>query len=66
MATVVHEHTRESGSNTGTLVAVILLVLLAIAFFVYGLPYIGNAFQAPSVNVPGQVDVNVNTPNTGK
>lgn len=66
MATVLHEHTRENGNNTGTLVAVILLVLLAIAFFVYGLPYINGANQGPSVSVPEKVDVNVNTPNTGQ
>jgi hypothetical protein len=63
MATVVHEHTRENGNGSGTLIAIILLVILAVLFFMYGLPYIGGTMQGgQQVSVPEQVDVNVNTP----
>ena len=62
MATVVHEHVREGGNNSGTLIAIILLVVLAALFFIYGLPMISNMGQQPQVNVPEKIDVNVNNP----
>jgi hypothetical protein len=65
MATIVnqpapaHEH---SGSGMGFLLGIILLVILGVLLFTYGIPYLSNSFSGPQVNVPGQVDVNVNTP----
>ena len=62
MATVVeHTHSRE-GSGTSTLLAVVLLIAFAILFFVYGLPYVANSFRGPQVNIPSQIDVNVQQP----
>ena len=65
MATIVNNPPateRESGGN-GFLLGVILLIIFAVLFFIYGLPYISSAMSGPSVQVPDKVDVNVNTPN---
>ncbi|CAN5144787.1 hypothetical protein BH09PAT1_BH09PAT1_7840 [soil metagenome] len=61
MATVIHEHTTDRGNSSGTIVGIILLVVLVLLFFVYGLPML-RSYGTPQVNVPGKVDVNVNTP----
>lgn len=69
MATVVNNppatHT-EGNSGSGFLLGVIVLIIFVILFVFYGLPMLGNAgggagagTQAPQVNVPGEVDVNV-------
>lgn len=51
---------RESNGN-GFLLGVILLILAAIAFFYYGLPYVSNNIGGGTqVAVPEQIDVNVN------
>ena len=65
MATIVNTPAAtESGSGLGFRLGRILLVAFALLFFFYGLPYIGNMFQtsAPQVNVPKQVDVNIQSP----
>lgn len=63
MATIVNTPPRESDSGMGFLLGVILLIIFAALFFLYGLPYIAGMFAQPQVTVPGQIDVNVNTPN---
>lgn len=61
--TPAHEHSHtESSSGMNMLITVIVLLVLAFLFFYYGLPIIRNA-ASPQINVPGQIDVNVNTPN---
>ena len=67
MATVVNNPpaTTEGGGGSGFLVGIILLIIFVILFVFYGLPYINNSIggnQAPQVNVPGKIDVNVNQP----
>jgi len=51
-----------SGATTddsvGTVFAMIILALIAILFFVYGLPAIRNAAQT-EVNTPTRIDVNL-------
>ncbi len=65
MATVINqpaparEHT---DSGMGFLLGVILLVILGVLLFTYGIPYLSNSFSGPQVNVPGKIDVNVNNP----
>jgi hypothetical protein len=65
MATIVNNpdtgHTHGDSGN-GFLLGVILLIVFAVLFFIYGLPYITNAVSGPTVQVPDKVDVNVNTP----
>jgi len=45
-------------SSAGTIFALLIVALLAVLFFVYGLPAIQNA-ASPSVNVPSTIDVNI-------
>ncbi len=66
MATIVNTTPATSGESgsggMGFLLGIILLVLFAFVFFVYGLPYVTGAIrgsQAPQVQVPDKVDVNV-------
>ncbi len=68
MATVVNNPptTHTDGNNgSGFLLGVIVLIIFVILFVFYGLPMLGNSVgntggtQAPQVNVPGEVDVNV-------
>lgn len=58
---VVH-HTSDS-SGTNFLLGVIFLIVALFLFFYYGLPMIQGATtqQQPSIQVPGKVDVNVNS-----
>lgn len=64
---VHHEHHDNSGNRgMGFFLGVIVLIIFGVLFFVYGLPLITQSTQGPSVSVPEQVDVNVNTPNQGQ
>ena len=68
MATIVNNPgtTSDSGSGTGFLLAVILLIIFSIVMIFYGIPFIANSVsnmsvsQTPQINVPDKVDVNVN------
>ncbi len=70
MATIVNNPPANSdnGGGSGFLLGIILLIIVVILFIFYGLPYIngaarnGGAAQAPQINVPGKIDVNVNQP----
>lgn len=61
MATIVN-NPGETRSSSGTLLAVIVALVLAVLLFVYGLPYVRSYTGGTQINVPGQVDVNVNQP----
>jgi hypothetical protein len=50
------------GSGSGGLVALVILVLLAVLFLYYGLPAL-NRGLGTTIQVPGEIDINVNTPN---
>ena len=61
MATIVNNpDTAPRDSGYGFLLGVILLIVFAVLFFIYGLPYIANSFSGATVQVAEQVDVNVN------
>ena len=66
MATVINNPStpavREDSGGSSFLLGVVLLVIAAILFFVYGIPALSGAMRGPQVNVPGKVDVNVHTP----
>lgn len=67
MATVINNPgtTTENDGGLGFVLGVLLLLVVAFLFFVYGLPAITRSFSGPTVNVPGKIDVNVQTPNAG-
>lgn len=70
MATIVNtpasEPAHESSSSLMNLFIGIVIVLLAVGFLLYiGLPAmrsLGTASQAPEVNVPDKINVDVNAP----
>lgn len=67
MATIVNtpsSGSTDSGSGMGFFLGMLVLLLIVVLFFVYGLPAIraGVSSSAPSITVPEQVDVNVTTP----
>ncbi len=49
-----------SGNGMGFLMGVILLIIFGFLLLSYGLPALRNATSAPQINVPGEIDVNVN------
>jgi hypothetical protein len=66
MATIVNTSNPSEPSGNGNgimnLAGIIILLLIVVLFFYYGLPALRSATSGPSVNVPDEVDVNVNTP----
>lgn len=68
MATVVNNPgtTADSGSGFSFLLAVVLLIVFSLVMIFYGIPFIANSInnirvsQAPQVQVPDKIDVNVN------
>ena len=64
MATIVNNPpaTERSSNGNGFLLGVVLLIIFAVLFFMYGLPMLMNSFSGPQVQVPDKIDVNVNTP----
>jgi hypothetical protein len=71
MATVVNNPgtTTDGGSGTGFLFGVILLIVFSLIMIFYGIPYIARSVsnvgvsQAPQVQVPDKINVDVNQPN---
>jgi hypothetical protein len=55
----------DTGNSFGMLMSLILFIVALLLLWYYGLPLLNRAVNtptAPSVNVPEQVDVNVNAP----
>lgn len=72
MTTVINTSTptpapAESNSNAGLIVGLVFLLVVLFLAWAYGLPYLRSATQnsGTNVNVPRQIDVNVNTPEGG-
>ena len=65
MATeVIHDHAGSDSSGMGLIVGVIL-VILALAAFMYFVGFgllRGNASSTPSVSIPDKININVNQP----
>ncbi len=59
---VEHYHDTSRSSGMGTVLAVVLLLILAYFLFSFGIPALRSGWGAPQVNVPGKIDVNVNQP----
>lgn len=51
----------DSGGGMGMIIGLIVVVLLVFLFFVYGLPMLRQArLGSPQINVPSEIDVNIN------
>lgn len=62
MATTVVNPAPNGGSSNngaGFLLGVIVLIIFAVLFFIYVVPYIQQGFGGTQVNVPDTIDVNV-------
>ena len=63
MTTIVNNPpaAKESGSNMGWIVGLIVLLVVAYVFIMYGLPALQHMqVGTPQINVPSKIDVNVN------
>ncbi len=68
MATVINNppsSVQNTDSSVGVIIGVIVLAILAIMFFVYGLPALRGAGsgQETNITVPDRINVDVQTPN---
>ena len=66
MTTIVNspQPANNSGGLVGIIIALIVLVVLLYLGFVYGLPALRQMKSgAPQINVPSQIDINVNETN---
>lgn len=66
MSTIVNtpaQPTQSSGSGIGFLAGVILLIIFFGIVLYYGIPALNRATSGPTINVPDQVDINVNPGN---
>ncbi|KKS98134.1 MAG: hypothetical protein UV73_C0003G0076 [Candidatus Gottesmanbacteria bacterium GW2011_GWA2_43_14] len=61
MATVIN-NPGENNNSWGYSVGVVLLLAVVLIFVIYGLPILRQSQieQAPQINVPGEIDVNIN------
>jgi len=60
MATVVNNPSSDTSSGASTLFLGLILLLVVFLFFYFGLPLLRNAGSGTQINVPDQIDVNVN------
>ncbi len=68
MATIINNPgttSTDSNNGMGLVLGVLLLLVVAFLFFVYGLPAITRSAGGTTLNVPDKVNVNVTTPNSG-
>lgn len=63
MTTIINNPPNSDGEGNGMgfLVGIILLIIVVVLFFSYGLPVLRNSASnsAPQINVPDKVDVNL-------
>lgn len=61
MTTVVNNPppSNDSSGGVGMIIGLIVLIVVAYLFFVYGFPAI-RQMGSPQINIPGKIDVNVN------
>jgi hypothetical protein len=65
MATIINNPRGNDGSSDGMVslvIGVVLLIMIVALFFLYALPAIQNANQAPEAEQGGAIDVNVVMP----
>jgi hypothetical protein len=71
MATIVNTTPAqpvERSNGMGFLLGVVLILAFIFLFFLYGVPLLTQSFRSagPQVNVPDKINVNVQTPQSGK
>lgn len=59
MPVIVNNPPAENNNGMGFFLGVIILVIFAILFFVYGLPYLRGIFGGTQVTIPSHINVNV-------
>jgi hypothetical protein len=63
MVTVVNTpQSSDNQSNSGNLIAIILVILLTFAIFYWGGMFLKRLGTPTDVNIPSEIDVNVNAP----
>ena len=64
MTTIVNTpgNTTDSGSGASSMLTVLVVLVVLALLVIFGLPILRRATAVPQVNVPDQIDVNVNTP----
>ncbi len=62
MTTIVNNppSSDNSGGLIGIIIAIVVLSVLGYLGFVYGLPALRQLGGTPQINVPNQIDVNIN------
>jgi hypothetical protein len=62
MATVVNtpQPAQTSNNGMGFFLGALILIIAAVIFFIYGIPYLQSAVRGPQVNVPSDINVNLN------
>lgn len=54
---------KESGGGVGIIIGIIVLLIVGYLFFMYGIPVLRQAqMGSPQINIPSQIDVNINQP----
>lgn len=59
-AVVSNPPAENSGNNLSLMIGIILILAIVLALVYFALPNIDTSLNTPQVNVPGQVDVNIN------
>jgi hypothetical protein len=57
---IVNTPSDNGGGGYGFLLGVIVLIVFVLVFVFYGIPYVRRTVSPPQINVPDQIDVNVN------
>lgn len=60
MATVINNPDQGNGGGTGMIIGAVVLLIVVVLFFVYGLPAMRNSGSDTNVNVPDEIQVDVN------
>ena len=66
MTTIVNNPTPSDNNSTGLIIGIFIFIILALVFFYYGLPALKTIgtlqinVPAPVIEIPDQIDVNVN------
>jgi len=56
---VIHHHEGNSSGMQGMMFGLMLLILIGFLFFYFGLPAIRQSVPDTQINVPDQIDVNI-------